>query len=161
MLMSGLIDRFGSEITCVATVSDGREEDTRRAHDVIITELELADGGGLELARHLTDRRRASVVLLGEAPTPSAVLEAMRLGVRDMLVKPFRVHELLDAVERILMADETRSARHREMQRLRRLLRRLLRERRELRQRTELICRDLVGAHRRLVDRVLTIQGRR
>jgi hypothetical protein len=47
------------------------------------------------------------------------------------------------------------------MQRLRRLLRRLLRERRELRQRTELICRDLVGAHRRLVDRVLTIQGRR
>ncbi len=42
---------------------------------------------------------------------------------------------------------------------MRELVRRVIRERRDLNRRVELVCRDLVGAHRRLVTRVLSSEG--
>ena len=41
---------------------------------------------------------------------------------------------------------------------LRQLVRRVLSERRDLNRRIDLVCKDLVGAHRRLVQRVLATE---
>ena len=55
--------------------------------------------------------------------------------------------------------DECRhAARYR---RLRELVHRVIRERRDLNRRIELVCRDLVEAHRRLVHRVVESEGMR
>jgi hypothetical protein len=42
---------------------------------------------------------------------------------------------------------------------MRELVRHVIRERRDLNRRIELVCRDLVEAHRRLVHRVVEFKG--
>ncbi|MGD2109633.1 MAG: hypothetical protein PVI86_09600, partial [Phycisphaerae bacterium] len=86
-------------------------------------------------------------------------VEALRLGVRDLFPKPFPVAELLDAADRLLHGQDVRRQHAVKYRRMRGLLRRVLRERRDLSKRIDLICRDLVQAHRRLLERVLTAES--
>ncbi|GAF86586.1 unnamed protein product, partial [marine sediment metagenome] len=124
-------------------------------------ELELDDGNGVELAERLRMLSARPIILLADDPTTEDTLAAMRLGVRDLLIKPFPVTDLLDAAERALRSQEVRQAHTAKYHRMRKLLRRVLRERRELNQRVELVCRDLVGAQRRLMHRVFDSQETR
>jgi DNA-binding NtrC family response regulator len=158
-LVAVLVKRFEAHITCVATGEEGVAAEAVAAHDLVISELELPRMSGLELADQLGVLRKRPTLLLASAPTAEEAVEAMRLGVRDLFIRPFRVVELMDAVERCLHAREVCRQHDVRHQHMRDLLRRLIRDRRELRQRTELICRDLVGAHRGLVERVLQIEG--
>ena len=66
--------------------------------------------------------------------------------------------ELFDAAERALRGYEVRRQHQAKYRRMRDLLRRVIRERRDLNQRIDLVCRDLVGANRRLVHRVLDFE---
>ena len=98
------------------------------------------------------------IILLARQPTCEQAIEALRLGVRDLFRKPFPVEQLLDAAERLLYGHDLRRQRAVKYHRMRGLLRRVIRERRDLNRRIELICRDLVQAHRRLLHRVLTVE---
>ena len=158
-LVAALVRRFETHITCVATGEECVAAEAVSPHDLVISELELPQMSGLELADQLGVLRKRPMLLLASAPTTEEAVEAMRLGVRDLFVRPFHVAELMDSVERSLHSRETCLRHEVRHQHLRDLLRRLIRDRRELRQRTELICRDLVGAHRGLVERVLRIEG--
>jgi DNA-binding response OmpR family regulator len=144
-------------------------------HDLVIAEIEPAGGvpalteprssfassGRLPLVEQLASLGGRPIILLADEPTRAEMIHALRLGVRDLLLKPFPVEQLLDAAERVLHEVEVRQqylARYRKM---RGLTRQVIRERRDLKQRIDLICRDLVGAHRRLVHRVIEFEGSR
>ena len=117
--------------------------------------MDLTDSDGIELAERLTELGRRPIIVLADDPTASDAIDAMRSGVCDMFPKPFPVNDLLDAVERELRQCEVERAQAAKYRRMRKAARKVLRERRELSQRVELVCRDLVGAHRRLVHRFL------
>lgn len=158
MLVAALVGRFNAQVTCVATAEDCLDIEMVDPHDLVVAELSLEDGNGIALTRKLGELSQRPVILLADAPTRVELLRALRAGVCDVFPKPFRMIHFLDAAERVL--DAYRAAR-REQQRyreLRRLVRQLVQDRRLLNKRTELVCRDLVGAHRRLVHRVLEIE---
>ncbi len=128
-------------------------------HDVVICESQLPDVCGIDTARRLLALNTRPVIMMGHDEAPERIVEAMRAGVRDFFLKPFAVSELMDAIEAAAVAQRLRvehQVRHRQ---LRDILRRALRQRRDLRERVDLICKDLVGAHRRLVERVLHYEG--
>ena len=161
IVVFALARRFNAHVTCVATAEACLEMELTEPHDLVIAELNLEDQDGIVLADQLTSLSARPIILLADEPTREDTLAALRMNVRDLLVKPFPITELLDATERALRGYEVRRQHQAKYRRMRDLLRRAIRERRDLNQRIELVCRDLVGAHRRLVHRVLDSQETR
>ena len=154
-LVAALVRRFDAHITCTANAEACLDVELAEPHDLVIAELHLEDESGLVLAERLASVSARPIIILAEEPSCEDALQAMRLGVRAMLPKPFPVTELMEAVEEALRLGEVQRSQAAKYHRVRRLLRQAIRERRDLGRRIDLVCRDLVAAHRRLVHRVL------
>lgn len=155
IIVDALGKRFNAYITCVSTADECLDTELLEPHDLVITDLDLAEKGGLELAELLFTLSARPVFVLADDPDRDDVIRAMRIGVRQMFIKPFPVSELLDAAAVALRSHTLKRRQLVRHHRTRDLLRQVIRERRGLNQRIDLICRDLVGAHRRLVNRVI------
>jgi len=161
MLVAALDRRFNASITCVATAEACLDVELLQPHDAVIAAWTLDDSCALCLVEQLASLGKRPVILIAgeEEVTPQEAAEAIRLHVAELFVKPFPVSDLLDGVARTLAASALHRRQQAKYHRMRNLVRHVIRERRSLNQRVELICRDLVGAHRRLVQRVLASQG--
>jgi DNA-binding response OmpR family regulator len=161
ILVRSLSARFNAHITCAPDAESCLDADLLEPHELIITELKVGQSDGLELIKKLMSLGLRPVILLADEITCEQTIAALRLGVRDVFRKPFAVELLLDAAEAALRTHHLQRQRAVKYRRMRELVRRVIHERRHLNRRVELVCRDLVGAHRRLVDRVLTFQQAR
>lgn len=155
VLVESLIRRFNCDITCVASAEDALDVEVVEPHTVVISDMALPAMDAITLTRRLKELSERTVILMGEQPDATEALEALRAGASDYFVKPFEVSALLDSVRRAMDSFREIRQRRRRYERMRQLLRRVIRDRRGLNRRVELICRDLVGAHKRLVVRVL------
>ena len=155
LLIEAFVGRFDAHLTCVSSGEDALDVEVVEPHDIVVAELRLPGIDGLTLAKHLLELGERPVILLAEEPALSHAVEALRLGTADFFTKPFAIDALLDSMEEALKRAETARQFQIKHHRLRQLVRHVLAERRNLNQRVDLICRDLVGAHRRLVQRVL------
>ncbi len=160
ILVSGLSRRFDPRLTCVDNASSAIEADLGDPHDLVISELKLEDISGLRLASQLASLvgGERPFLLMANRLTARKAVRALRLGVRDIFTKPFVLSDLLDRAEELLGGYLLHRRHVAKYHRLRSLVRHVIRERRDLNRRTELICKDLVGAHRRLVHRVLEVE---
>lgn len=124
--------------------------------EIVLAEMQLSDGDGLALARQLGEAadRDSAVILMSERATLGRAIEAMRLGVRDLFLKPFDLHRLSYVLDQEAQDTQNRRRSDQRHTRLRRLARQVIRDRRDLRRRVDLVCRDLVHAYRRLAKKV-------
>ena len=151
---------FNAQVTWANTGSDALDIDCVDFHHVVLAGVCLPDMSGLDLARQILHLRHRPVILVGADPTVEDAIRAVRLGVSDFLPAPVDVEHLFTAIGTALRRSAAERRRIRREHRNRSLIRRVLRDRRNLNQRIDLICRDMVGAHRRLFHRVLTAQHR-
>ncbi len=161
MMVDAIERRFDCQITCVADAEACLDVAAVERHHVIVTELELPTCDGLRLAEYISALGAGPIILLANEPTSEQVVEAMRNGIRDVYIKPFPITDLMDAIERVLHGSEVRRLHAAKYRKMRDLVRRVIRERRDLNRRMELICKDLVGAHRRLVTKVAQSESKR
>src|ERR1044071_8759449 len=81
---------------------------SRLQPDLLLTDLQLPDGKGMELVNDLETRESTEVVLItGHASVESAV-EALRLGATDYMVKPVDVERLKAILKRVPRTGELR-----------------------------------------------------
>ncbi|MFM2417532.1 MAG: hypothetical protein RL385_2255 [Pseudomonadota bacterium] len=72
-------------------------------YDVVITDLAMPDGSGMQLLARAKERDAATQVIMVTAyATTEQAVEAMRLGAYDYIQKPFKNSELLAQVEKAL-----------------------------------------------------------
>ncbi len=154
MVSRCLQDTSWAEVTHVATASDAMREELTTRHDVVVAAMSLSDGDGLALTRELRVTNQCPVILTTEQPTAEEAIEALRLRISDVLIQPFDIADLIEVIQR--SAERRFRYRHRQRRhrRLRSMVSRIIRERRDLRQRMDLICRDLVHAYRNLAQKV-------
>jgi len=95
------------------------------------------------------------VILLKETLEMDRVLLALRLGVADIFVHPIDGDLVVDAVERLCKRERVRRRDVLRQSRLRGLSSKLIKDRRVLRQRVDLICNDIVHAYRHLAEKVV------
>ncbi len=90
---------LGYECRAVGTVSSALELLSKQDFDVLLCDLRLPDGSGLEIVQHLTQREAETVVIVltGLADAKLAV-EAMKAGACDYLVKPIAIEQLDAAI---------------------------------------------------------------
>jgi DNA-binding NtrC family response regulator len=104
-----LVDE-GYSVAIAGTVAQGLAELERETPDVVITDLRLPDGEGLEVLRAVQqDCPGVPVIVLTAYASVASAVEAMHLGAAEYLTKPFEDSQLLAIV-----------ARHVELSRLRR-----------------------------------------
>lgn len=95
--IAGLLRRRGHEVQLVTSAEDAL---ACGPSDVLVSELDLPGASGLELLQEL--RRRGSAartVFVGVRPSFEESRRALELGASELLSKPFRLAELVRAVE--------------------------------------------------------------
>lgn len=92
-----LLSRRGHSVTTARDVHEALEH---TGHDVVVTDLMLPSGSGLEVLAHKKSRgERMHAVVATGTPSIDACRDAFKLGAVEFLSKPFRMDELVRAVE--------------------------------------------------------------
>jgi two-component system KDP operon response regulator KdpE len=77
------------------TAADGLAQAAARAPDVILLDLGLPDGDGIEVTRQLREWSRTPIIVLSARDREPDKVAALDAGADDYLTKPFSVGELL------------------------------------------------------------------
>jgi DNA-binding NarL/FixJ family response regulator len=86
-------------VEALGTVAEARALLRREKVDVLLLDMGLPDGSGLDVLAHLqTHDRQVAVVVLTMSDDRQLVLEALRAGARGYLLKGAGREEVLDAV---------------------------------------------------------------
>ena len=78
-----------------STLAEGLNQAATQAPDVIVVDLGLPDGDGLELIRRVREWSSVPIVVLSARDREADKVDALDLGADDYLTKPFSVPELL------------------------------------------------------------------
>ena len=94
LALAELIEAQGFTVNTATTLRDARQRLSRQTPDVVLVDLYLPDGNGIELLKDFDPVRPTQVVLMtGHADLESAV-QALRLGASDYLTKPLDIGRL-------------------------------------------------------------------
>ena len=84
------------------TVKEAIEAARRYQPDLVIMDVRLPDGTGIEACREIREERpETRVVMLTSYPDEDAVLSAIVAGASGYLLKQVRARDLVDAIERV------------------------------------------------------------
>jgi two-component system alkaline phosphatase synthesis response regulator PhoP len=85
------------------TVSLAREEFLKLKPHVVLMDIGLPDGNGIDLAEELRNEDKSLIILfLSALNDPETKLSGLSMGADDYITKPFDVRELILRLERIL-----------------------------------------------------------
>ncbi len=91
--------REGHEVTCAEDLRQARELLSGSRYDVLISDMRLPDGLGLELLRELTvDQRPEKTIVITAYGSAENAVEALKNGAFDYLTKPVDLKQLRAAV---------------------------------------------------------------
>ncbi len=91
----------GFSVTAAGDLREARIEITRQQPDVLLIDLSLPDGSGLDLIPQVERRNGTEIILItGNASVETAV-EALRVGAADYLTKPVNVARLRALLSRV------------------------------------------------------------
>src|ERR1051325_7533014 len=86
--LAALIEREGFSTSTATTLESARNELAKAEPDVLLVDLVLPDGSGIEFIKSLEQMAGTDIVMVtGHASVDTAV-EALRLGATDYLTKP-------------------------------------------------------------------------
>jgi DNA-binding NtrC family response regulator len=103
MVYEAVLIRAGHRVTCAATLAEARAACAEARPRLVLLDLQLPDGDGLELLEDLRDGGADSrVIVITANGSINRAVQAMRAGAFDFLVKPFDEARLVNAVENAL-----------------------------------------------------------
>ncbi|MBX3395679.1 MAG: response regulator [Phycisphaerae bacterium] len=156
-LISNLIMNIDADFAHVGSIEEAREAADSGDYDVVIAMSELPDGNGVELLDPEAGRIDAPVVLIDDELAADRLVQALRSGAADVLATPIDYGYLVDSVRRIVRQRHMGRQELIRTKRLRRLSSRLVKDRREMRKRVDLICNDIVTAYQRLAEKFVAV----
>jgi DNA-binding NtrC family response regulator len=151
-LNDALDESFDARVTPVESIDDARQLLAERGFDLLICDGPF-DDAAVDLVAEITLEGIPTIVVEHDL-VPERLLSALRAGVIDVIPRPIDFLHLERVVAATLEARrEARTDRTRQ-RRLKELSSRMVRDRRLLRQRIDLLCKDLVAAYRRLAEKI-------
>ena len=103
----------GHEVVTASTGKDAQRLLAERSFDLLIIDFLMPDRTGMDVLRELAgstpESERPAVVMMTAHGSIESAVEAMKLGARDYLQKPFEVDELLVLARRALEDQRART----------------------------------------------------
>ena len=108
-MLTAFLGKKGFLVTAAETAAKGLALAAESRHKVVITDVVLPDRSGLELIPLLLEGDHHQLILVMSAyGSLEIAIEAIRLGARDYISKPFQPQELLLKIESALQQDRLR-----------------------------------------------------
>ncbi len=106
-----LLTEEGYSITTARSVAEGRARWAEGEFALVLCDLMMPDGSGLELLEEIRNQEsNAAVIMMTAYTSTKSAIEAMKLGAYDYLSKPFDVDEIKltiqKAIEKTELVDE-------------------------------------------------------
>ncbi|MFA6471357.1 MAG: sigma-54 dependent transcriptional regulator [Candidatus Latescibacterota bacterium] len=93
----------------VDTADDGRKALDMlgiKKYDLIITDLKMPGLDGIEMIEAISDHNDTPIIVMTAYATKDQAIAALNLGASYFIEKPFKKHELLNYINRIIKMDE-------------------------------------------------------
>lgn len=90
-----LLEEHGYEVTAADSVASARRAVAQHTPDIILLDIALPDGDGLELARDWSETTSAAVLAITGYADEATGVRCLEAGCRAVLVKPVPIAELL------------------------------------------------------------------
>ncbi|MFQ5628542.1 MAG: PP2C family protein-serine/threonine phosphatase [bacterium] len=130
LLLSELLKKYEYDVNTVGDGSEALALLEKERFDLIVTDLHMAQKGGIDVLKHVKSLDSlAEVLILTGYGTISSAVEAMRLGAFEYLTKPIDLKELIVKVQKALERRELRK--------------RIAKQETEIQAHQEMIARDL------------------
>ena len=104
-MMAALVAGENFTVATAHTLRDARRQLALQQPDIVLLDLQLPDGSGLDLFEDATLLAQSQVVLITGHASLDTSIQALRLGAADYLVKPINTRHL-----RAILANVTRPA---------------------------------------------------
>jgi len=108
-----LLQREGFEVRTVGSIAEAIGEVNRRAYDLILLDLILPDGDGIEVCGRIRERHRMPIVILSTRRQLEDRVAGLETGADDYIVKPFEPAEVVARVRAQLRRAQHLSSRDR------------------------------------------------
>ncbi len=104
MLLKGILEKGGYEV--VGEAKDGVEavDQFKVLHPQVITmDMTMPDMDGIQAVKEIMEiDPHTNIVMVSAMGQQAMVVEAMKAGVKDFIVKPFQADRILDTLAKIL-----------------------------------------------------------
>lgn len=97
-----MLELEGYNVITAKNIETGRKLALKENPDLIILDVLLPDGNGVDLCRELRKERDFSIIFLSALGTKNDVLEGLRAGGYDYIAKPYIMEELLLRIKAVL-----------------------------------------------------------
>jgi DNA-binding response OmpR family regulator len=101
-VVSTVLENAGHRVRLATTIAEALAQMDIEVPDVVILDLGLPDGDGLDLCRMIRERSSAYILMLTGRDDEVDKLLGFRLGADDYVTKPFSARELAARVEALL-----------------------------------------------------------
>jgi DNA-binding NtrC family response regulator len=103
-----LLEREGYAAECAGSVKEGINKVQSGKVDLVVTDLKLPDGTGLDVIAGVRARRpRLPIIMITSYSSMESAIDALRAGATDYVIKPFDNDEFLRAIARALSERRT------------------------------------------------------
>jgi DNA-binding NtrC family response regulator len=103
------LQRLEIPVLAVSSCFQANEEQQKEPADLVISDLQLPDGSGMELLRQFKNVNPAvEVIIITGFGTIESAVEAMKMGASNYLLKPFTTSQLELAIAQIAQQRELR-----------------------------------------------------
>jgi len=106
---SRVLTRRGYEVQSALTLAEARAQLAEIEPDIILLDVELPDGNGIEFCEEIRDKTAAHILFLTSKTEHENMVLGLKFGGDDYITKPFHLDELLariDAAMRRRMIDK-------------------------------------------------------
>ena len=158
-LLDLLVSDCGCSMTSASTASGAVLRISQEPFDLVLTNLSLPDADGKWLVQKIHQQQpNTGVIAISEDSSPANIIEALRAGADDFLIKPLDAPMVVERINHLLSRAKTDRSSARWRRRTAGHLKRLRNRRQRLAEQVELVCQDLVGGYRRTVQKLLELQ---
>lgn len=148
------ITKLNADVSIAETIAGAKTLLAGNPFDAIVACGTLPDGSAVQLLS-VEGAADVPVVFVEAKADPARILEVVRQGAADVVCQPLDQNYLTKVLRRLVDARKVRNRERTRSARLRKLSSRLIKDRRELRNRVDLICCDIVQAYQRLAEKVV------
>ena len=97
-LLQDILERDGLTVATVGSVAEALAEVGRRELDLVLLDLNLPDGDGLDLCKRIRDRHQMPIIIVSTRSEIDDLVSGLDFGADDYIVKPFNPREVVARV---------------------------------------------------------------
>ena len=102
-----LLEENDFQVATAGSVADGRSQFQQDSFDLVLCDIIMPDGNGLDLLQEIKQQdARTSVIMMTAYTSTKSAIEAMKRGAYDYISKPFDVEELKVVIQKALEKTE-------------------------------------------------------